>query len=282
MMRFKFTFLIFAVAAVAVFFMRNETFIPRTAIEIYHNYIDATEAQAIAGLTAESAIEIQKRVAFALSEDWGGIAGYKVALTSSELQQKMGTTEPLLGFFLKDMLLESPASIHMSSAVQPFAEADLLVRIKDASINDAKTDQEILAAIDQVIPFIEVPDLLFSTERPLNADMLTAINTGARYGVMGEPIDIKDVRSLQDCQVGIVYDDKSHLNIGFCSTLMGNPIKVVRWVRDELLSRNLALKRGSLVSLGSLTPPVPVKRGTLNAVYSHLSHEPVTVSVQFK
>jgi 2-keto-4-pentenoate hydratase len=282
-MKFKFTILIFVVAAIAIFFMRNENFIPRTALAIYKHYIDKTEADAIAGLTPEAAVDIQKRVVYALSEKWGGVAGYKAALTNADIQQKMGIKEPLLGIFLNKMLIKSPAVINTRSAVHPFAEADLLVRVKDASINDAKTDEEILAAIDQVIPFIEIPDRLYSTDKPLSADMLTAINTGARYGVMGEPIAMADIDDFNQCQVGIAYEDRSHLKTGLCSSLMGKPVNVIRWLRDKLLAMNYPLKKGSLLSLGSLTSPIPVKKGRLSAVYTGLGTQShVTVSVTFK
>lgn len=282
-MKFKFTILIFAVAAVAIFFMRQENFVPRTSLDIYQHFIDKTEADAIPGLTPESALEIQKHVVYALSENWGGIAGYKAAITNPSIQEKMGIKEPLLGIFLNKMLLESPAVIKISDTTHPFAEADLLVRIKDSSINEAKTDEEILAAIDQVIPFIEIPDRLFSTKDPLNADMLTAINTGARYGVMGEPIPMAAIDNLNYCQVGIVYEDRSHLKTGVCSTLMGNPVNVIRWLRDKLLTLNYPLKPGTYLSLGSLTPPVPVKKGRLTAVYTGLGTQShVAVNVTFK
>jgi 2-keto-4-pentenoate hydratase len=282
-MKFKFTFLIFIVAAIAIFFMRQENFIPRTSLAIYQNFIDKTEAEAIAGLTPEAALVIQKRVVYALSENWSGIAGYKAALTNLNVQQKMGINEPLLGIFLKNMLLENAAAINISSAVHPFAEADLLVRVKDASINDAKTDEELLAAIDQVIPFIEIPDRLYSTEKPLTADMLTAINTGARYGVMGTAIPMENIENFNSCQVGIVYDDRSHLKTGACTSLMGNPVNVIRWLRDKLLAMNYPLKPGAFLSLGSLTSPVPVKKGRLTAVYNGLgAQQAVTVSVTFQ
>lgn len=282
-MKFKFTILIFAVAAVAIFFMRQENFVPRTSLDIYQHFTDKTEADAIPGLTTESALEIQKHVVYALSEDWGGIAGYKAAITNQEVQQKMGIKQPLLGIFLNKMLLESPAIININSTTHPFAEADLLVRVKDAAINNAKTDQEILASIDQVIPFIEVPDRLFSTEDPLTADMLIAINTGARYGVMGEPIPMELVENLNLCQVGIVYEDRSHLKTGACSSLMGNPVNVIRWLRDRLLALNYPLKPGAYLSLGSLTSPIPIKKGRLTAVYTGLGDQQhVTVSVSFK
>jgi 2-keto-4-pentenoate hydratase len=282
-MKFKFTFLIFVVAAIAIFFMRQENFVPRISLDIYNNFINKTEADAIAGLTPETALAIQKRVVYALSENWSGIAGYKAALTNPDIQQKMGINEPLLGIFLKNMLLENSAKINISSTVHPFAEADLLVRVKDASINDAKTDEELLAAIDQVIPFIEIPDRLYSTEKPLTADMLTAINTGARYGVMGTAIAMKDIGNFNACQVGIVYDDRSHLKTGSCASLMGKPVNVIRWLRDKLLAMNYPLKPGAFLSLGSLTSPIPVKKGRLTAVYNGLdSQQAVTVSVTFK
>ena len=282
-MKFKFTILIFAVAAVAIFFMRQENFVPRTALDVYQHFTDKTEADAIPGLTSESALKIQKHVVYALSENWGGIAGYKAAITNPEVQQKMGIKQPLLGIFLNKMLLESPAIININSTTHPFAEADLLVRVKDAAINNAKTDQEILTSIDQVIPFIEVPDRLFSTDDPLTADMLTAINTGARYGVMGEPIPMELIENLNLCQVGIVYEDRNHLKTGACSALMGNPVNVIRWLRDRLLALNYPLKPGAYLSLGSLTSPIPIKKGRLTAVYTGLGDQQhVTVSVSFK
>lgn len=282
-MKFKFTFLIFIVAAIAIFFMRQENFVPRTSLDIYNNFINKTEAEAIAGLTPDTALAIQKHVVYALSENWSGIAGYKAALTNPDIQQKMGIKEPLLGIFLKNMLLENSATIKISSAVHPFAEADLLVRVKDASINNAKTDEDILATIDQVIPFIEIPDRLYSTDKPLTAEMLTAINTGARYGVMGKPIAMQDIGDFNVCQVGIVYDDRSHLKTGSCASLMGKPVNVIRWLRDKLLALNYPLKPGAFLSLGSLTSAIPVKKGRLTAVYNGLgSQQAVTVSVTFK
>ena len=282
-MKFKFTILIFAAALVTIFFMRQENFVPRTSLDIYHNFIDKTEADAIPGLTVQSALEIQKHVVYALSENWGGIAGYKAAITNPSTQEKMGIKEPLLGIFLNKMLLDSPASINISDATHPFAEADLLVRIKDSSINEAQTDEEILAAIDQVIPFIEIPDRLFSSKKPLNADMLTAINTGARYGVMGDPIPMTAIDTLNFCQVGIVYQDRSHLQTGACSSLMGNPVNVIRWLKNKLLALNYPLKPGSYLSLGSLTSPIPIKKGRLTAIYTGLGTQPhVSVNVTFK
>jgi len=282
-MKFRFTIILFVIAAIGLYVARLETMVPRTALNIYHNYIDLTEAEAIPGLTAETALEIQKNVVYSLSENWSGVAGYKAALTNPAIQKKLNVEEPLLGFMLKKMLLQSPATINIKRAVHPFAEADLMVRVADSSINTAQTDAEFMAALDQVIPFIEIPDLLFSKERPLSADMLTAINTGARYGVMGQAIDINHIRNLKDCQVGIVYDDKSHFKTGSCSTLMGDPIIVIRWIRDKLLSMNLTLKKGNLLSLGSLTAPVPLKKGRLTAIYSQLGDKPyVSVSVDFK
>jgi 2-keto-4-pentenoate hydratase len=56
------------------------------------------------------------------------------------------------------------------------------------NINEAGSDHvAILRTIDLVIPFIEMPDLVFPPGG-LDGPTLVAINVGARLGVLGEPI----------------------------------------------------------------------------------------------
>ena len=74
-------------------------------------------------------------------------------------------------------------------------EADMLVRVKDASINQAKAPMDVLAAIDQVIPFIELPDLVVQAPPQLSGPAVSAINVGARLGVAGKPIAVPAVRA---------------------------------------------------------------------------------------
>jgi 2-keto-4-pentenoate hydratase len=111
------------------------------------------------GLGARQVAQVQVMVVRRLREDLGPVVGYKAALTSPAAQQRFNLNHPLYGFLLDKMLLDSGDSLPADFAVTPMAEGDLMVRVKDASINQASTDAELLAALDAVIPFIELPDL---------------------------------------------------------------------------------------------------------------------------
>ena len=63
----------------------------------------------------------------------------------------------------------------------------MLVRVKSAAINQAKTPMDVLDSIDQVIPFMELPDLMVQAPPQLGGPGVSAINVGARHGITGKP-----------------------------------------------------------------------------------------------
>ena len=87
-------------------------------------------------------------------------------------------------------LVPSGANVPVGFGSRPFFEGDLLVRVASADINKADTAAQVLAAIDQIIPFMEMPDLLVEDPKALNGAGLTAINVGARLGVVGKPLPV--------------------------------------------------------------------------------------------
>jgi 2-keto-4-pentenoate hydratase len=85
------------------------------------------------------------------------------------------------------MLLQSGATVDAKFGSRPLYEADLLVRVKSADINHAKTLAEVLVGIDQIVPFIELPDLVVQDPPKLNGAGISAINVGAAWGSPGSP-----------------------------------------------------------------------------------------------
>ena len=65
-----------------------------------------------------------------------------------------------------------------------------MVTVKDESINDAQTMLEIAQHLSQVVPFIELPDIVAPKEQPLLAGVIVALNVMARYGMLGEPAEV--------------------------------------------------------------------------------------------
>ncbi|MEA5466904.1 2-keto-4-pentenoate hydratase [Leptothoe sp. PORK10 BA2] len=198
--------------------------------------------------------------------DEGAIAGYKLALSSPQAQAQLGVNHPLYGFLLENMLLDSGSTLPLKFGSRPHAEGDLMVRVGSADINQAVTDLELLAGLDAVIPFLELPDLIYEKDAQVNAGALVAVNVGARYGVVGDPVDLEPADSglaqLANIRVVLNNGQGQFLAEGNSTALLGHPINAVRWLRDTLQSQGVELQPGDLLSLGSVTTLVPLDEDT--------------------
>jgi 2-keto-4-pentenoate hydratase len=185
------------------------------------------------------------------------------------------------------MLLKSGAVVEAAYGARPLFEADLLVRVSDAAINRATTPEEVLRTIDQVIPFIELPDLIVQTPAPpnLNGAAITAINVGARLGVVGTPIavqnDVEFSNALRDMVI-IVKGDGAEMDRGKGSDVLGHPLNAVVWLAKDMAKSGKAMKKGDLISLGSFSKLLPPKPGlAVEVLYEGLEGSP-SVTVTFK
>ena len=219
--------------------------------------------------------QIRDRFLMALAQDHGRPIGYKAALVNPAVRSRFNATTPIRGIFFATMLQPSGTPIPVSVATRPLVEGDILVRVGDGeALRQARTDDEILGALDAVIPFIEVPDLIYSAESSIDARAITIANAGARTGWVGYPIPmtLKDWQTLSQTPVHMTLKTGSTTTtrtIPLGQGLGMEPAAVVRWLRDELrgdLRRSrsqspIPLKRGDILSLGTLLPPVPAQPG---------------------
>ncbi len=239
-------------------------------------------------LTMQQAMHLQRQFNAELNKWKGPQIGYKAALTSPAARARFGASEPVRGTLFKKMLLEDGANLDITFGYRPRFEADLLVRVGDESINTAQTPMQALQAIDAVMPFIELPDLAYDPEIKLTAPLLAAINAGARLGVFGaaQPIeaDTATFNRLAAFRVSLLINEKQIIAEGKGSDLMGHPMQVVLWLRDSLAQDGITLKKGDLLSLGSLTPIFPVRYGVrVTARYEGLvKDKSLEVSVLFR
>lgn len=227
----------------------------------------------------------------ALLEQRGArVIGYKAGLTNPAVQKRFNYDKPVWGKLYQGMVLDDGATVDAAFGARPLFEADMLVRVKDASINQAKTPMDVLLAIDQVIPFIELPDLVVQAPPRLNGPAISAINVGARLGVRGKPVAVPAVRAeryamldaLKDMTVVLADGAGAELGKGKGGDILEHPLNAVVWLAQALAKEGLAMKPGDLISLGSFSPLLPPKAGLkVTATYQGLpGAQPV--SVQFK
>ena len=222
----------------------------------------------------------------------GQPVGYKAGLTNPAVQKRFNADAPVWGTLYEPMMLAAGtqgASVQAAFGARPLYEADMLVRISSEAINRAKTPEDVLAAIDQVIPAIELPDLVVQTPGQLNGAAIAAINVGARYFVTGQPITVPSTRGerfqlldgLRD-MTAILKADGAEVDRGKGSDVLGHPLAAVAWLAQDLARVGMALKPGDLVSVGSFSKLLPPKAGQVVEVeYVGLPGTP-KVKVSFK
>jgi len=215
--------------------------------------------------------------------------GYEAGLTNPAVQKRFNASAPVWGTLYAPMLLADGAVVDAAFGARPLYEADMLVRVKDAAINQARTPAEVLAQVDRIIPFIELPDLVVQAPPKLNGAAITAINVGARLGVMGTPMAVPVLRAerfqmldaLRDMTV-MVSGDGVEQDRGKGSDVLEHPLNAVAWLVQDMAREGRALKKGDLVSLGSFSRLLPPKAGmSVEVSYQGLPGTP-KVKVGFK
>lgn len=224
----------------------------------------------------------QGKLVVLLSQHWGGPIGYKAGLTSKAAQDRFGVHEPVRDVMLAGMMRESGARMPAAYGAVPRYEADLVAVVGDPAINKATTPKQVLAHVSAIRPFIELPDLVVKAPKTLNAAKIVAINVGARYGVLGAAIPVRQTEAFLDAlgtmTVTVTDQDGAQIATAPGKAILGHPLNAVLWLRDS----GVAFKAGDVISLGSFGPPLVPKPGlTAIVTYRGLPDDP-SVSVTFE
>lgn len=256
------------------------------AAALVANYLNRKPAANPEGLNdADGACTRAKVNKYLLQQIGGEVVGYKAGLTNPAVQKRFNASAPVYGVLYSPMLLRDGATVDAAFGARPLYEADLLVRVRDSLVNRAGTPEEVVRHIDQVIPAIELPDLVVEAPGKLNGAAISAINVGARHFVLGQPIPVVPTTPVAEAlqnMIVIVSGPEGELDRGKGSDVLEHPLNAVIWLARELQKQGLALRKGDLVSVGSFSKLMPPKPGqAIQVRYQGLPGDPV-VRVNFK
>ena len=249
------------------------------AAELAAHYLSRQPAANPEGLSDADGACTRAKLNAQLAPRLGKVVGYKAGLTNPAVQKRFNTDKPVWGKLYEGMVLESGATVEAAFGARPLYEADMLVRVKSAAIHQARTPMDVLEAIDQIIPFIELPDLVVQAPPKLNGAGISAINVGARLGVAGAPLSVPVLRAeryamldaLRDMRVTLQDASGASLGGGKGSDILEHPLNAVVWLAGALAQEGLSLQPGDLISLGSFSPLLPPKAGlSVTATYTGL------------
>jgi 2-keto-4-pentenoate hydratase len=195
------------------------------------------------------------RIQDALRRGWGGrVSAWKIGATAKPVQNKFGVTEPFGGPVFEADTVASPAKVKAAAFVHRAIESEFAFRFGAGLPARSKryAREEILAAVDAVVPVIELvgprfKDLLFGRAPTAIAD--AAVNAGL---VVGTAVTEWKVRNLAGHAVRLFVDGKTVAE-GSGANVLGDPLVVLDWAVEHLRSRGIGLETGQLISTGTTT-----------------------------
>lgn len=184
----------------------------------------------------------------------GGVVGYKTGGHSPGPGFPTFPPDGIRGYLLEGMMRPSGTAVRLDQFRRGFLEADFAFRVGDASINDAETDLEILAGLDAIVPFAEIPDPYYDPEtRTINGTIVA--NMATRMSFTGKPVPIQATPEWLDRINNMTFAVYDENDVEIQSGRMQGcyePVKVVRWLRDQLRESGKELEPGQILSLGNI------------------------------
>jgi 2-keto-4-pentenoate hydratase len=237
-------------------------------------------------MSMPAALRVQEQFVARLSGKLGKPVGYKVGLVTKEAQQKYGVTSPVRGVLLAQMMLTNYSELGIDYGVRPILEADLVAIVGDGAINRAAAPVDVLRHLKEIVAFIELPDNLLATNQRVTGALLTAVNVGARYGVLGERVPVRANTALVEAlgKMEITLSDgtgKQHAKERG-EMILGNPVQAVLWLIEDLRRAGKQLHPGEILSLGAVKAITPNPGQTYTVRYDGLPGGPISVSVRIR
>lgn len=185
--------------------------------------------------------------------------GLKCGLTSYAKMKQMGVDTPVFGFVSDYMACAEGSAIQTSELIHPKVEAEICIVTKAALRGPGCHVGAVLAAIDFVIPGVEIID---SRYRDFKFDLKSVIadNTSASRFVVGGRA--RNVEELDLRTLGVVMEKNGEIvAMAAGAAVMGHPAAAVAALANHLGARGQEIPAGSFIMTGGVTEAIAVQAG---------------------
>ncbi len=237
------------------------------AVDAYLTAYDAVEPAPLLtasepDLTYDEAYGFQEELAAAWRAQGNEQIGYKLGLTGE--QRPFGAEEPLYGRLFDFMLLENGATVPSSDFVQPMVELEIAYYF-DEDVTYPITVEALQAAVGQVAPAIELPDLLFADMKNLSWLDLIATGVAPRRLIIGAPVAEEEFDE-NAVTVAITRGDEV-VSEGVGAAVMGDQWAALEFLAEKLNDRGAQIHAGDVVITGATNAMFPAAPGSYEADY---------------
>lgn len=187
------------------------------------------------------------------------LVGRKIGLTSPAVQTQLGVDQPDFGALFADMEFPNGSEIPWSRMQQPKAEAEIAIIMKRGIPSPDVTDAELTAAIDCVIPAIEIVGSRIGGWDIRISDTI-ADNASSGLYVLGEPRLPLDGLDLVGASMAM-HRNGEQVSRGTGADCLGSPLNAALWLARKNAEIGTPLQAGDVVLTGALGPMVEIRPG---------------------
>lgn len=212
---------------------------------------DATDGRVDAGMRAQLARRSELLAAGRRHLGW------KVGFGSPAAMRRLGTRAPLIGFMTDLSRLESGATCSLAGWTRAVLEPEIACYMGAdlAAGADAARVRDAVAALGAAM---EIADLDASVT---DAESILATDIFHRHVVLGPPDASRAGGSVAGVTARVTRDGEEIAASDDPEALTGTLTDIIRSVAATLETQGMALRRGDVVIMGSLVPPIEVHAG---------------------
>jgi 2-oxo-3-hexenedioate decarboxylase/2-keto-4-pentenoate hydratase len=181
----------------------------------------------------------------------GPRAGWKIGCTTAVMQRFLAIPEPCEGGIFQANVQDSPGHFPATAHRRIGAECEIAVRISRDLPPGDHGRSALEAAVEAVLPAIEVVDDRYADFAALGAPTLLADDFFQAGCVLGAPVTGwrgLDLAALS----GRMLVDGVEAGSGHGRDVLGHPLAALAWLAGTLARRGRGLRAGEIVLLGSL------------------------------
>lgn len=220
--------------------------------ETYRNLPDAIAPRSVA-----DAYAVQDTLRAIWEEQYGPVAGLKIATTTRVMQQLMGIDHPCGGAIYQRRIHDSPHALRLADYMHVVVECELAVRVSRTLARRAApyTREDARRAVGAVMPAFELIEDRNAVYKETRALSLIADNAWNAGIVLGKPVQVPAGLELNG------LTGRLRTGSGDKEGVTDDPMGALAWIANLAADRGLPLQAGQVVITGSIVATLPIAAG---------------------
>ena len=187
------------------------------------------------------------------SSGLGEIIGYKIGCTNESIQKELGVNNPIFGPIFNNRIIENNKKVSIKDFIKVGVECEIYVKISE-EINE-NTNYNINNIRNFISNFGVSLELVENRFLDIKKNKIEHIIMDGSLGnsiVFGKEFSNNFINYSKF--IGRLFINNKEVYSNFADTILGDPLNALLWYFDQKLSLSKLIKKGEIISLGSITP----------------------------